>query len=85
LNLAEVYTASGRKLAAADTLARGLHYMPDDMRLQSEIGKLATRRAPVLKFLPRAHLLNRMFGFFRHRVLSRVPRRRWLTVRESEA
>jgi predicted Zn-dependent protease len=84
LNLAEVYTASGRKLAAADTLARGLHYMPDDMRLQSEIGKLATRRAPVLKFLPRAHLLNRMFGFFRHRVLSRVPRRRWLTVRESE-
>jgi tetratricopeptide (TPR) repeat protein len=85
LNLAEVYTASGRKLAAADTLARGLHYMPDDMRLQTEIGKLATRRAPVLKFLPRAHLLNRMFGFFRHRVLSHVPRRRWLAVRESEA
>ena len=85
LNLAEVYAASGRKIAAADTLARGLHYMPDDIRLQSEIGKLAARRPPVIRFLPRAHVLNRMFGFLRHRVMSYVPRRRWLEVRESEA
>jgi tetratricopeptide (TPR) repeat protein len=85
LNLAEVYEASGRKQAAADTLARGLHYMPEDMRLQSEVGKLATRRPPVLRFLPRAHVLNRAFGFLRHRVLSHIPRRRWVTVRQSEA
>ena len=85
LNLAEVYTASGRKMAAADTLARGLHYMPQDMRLQSEIGKLAVRRPPVLKFLPRAHVLNRGFGFLRHSMLSYIPRRRWLAVSESEA
>jgi tetratricopeptide (TPR) repeat protein len=85
LNLAEVYQASGRKQAAADALTRGLHYMPDDMRLQAEIGKLATRRPPVLRFLPRAHVVNRMCGFIRHRVLSHIPRKRWLTVRHSEA
>ena len=85
LNLAEVYQASGRKQAAADTLARGLHYMPTDQRLQGEIGKLATRRPPVLRFLPRTHVLNRICGFLRHRVLSHIPRRRWLTVRQSEA
>lgn len=85
LNLAEVYAASGQKQAAADTLARGLHYMPDDMRLHTEIGKLAIRRPPVVKFLPRAHVVNRAFGFLRHRVLSYVPRRRWLTVTESQA
>ena len=85
LNLAEVYAASGQKQAAADTLARGLHYMPDDTRLQTEIGKLAIRRPPVLKFLPRAHVVNRACGFFRHRILSYVPRRRWLMVRESQA
>jgi tetratricopeptide (TPR) repeat protein len=85
LNLAEIYAASGRRQAAADTLARGLHYLPDDLRLQNEMGKLATRRAPVLGFLPRAHFLNRAFGHIRHRVLSHVPRRKWLTVRESQA
>ena len=85
LNLAEVYNASGRKQAAADTLARGLHYLPDDMRLQGEMGKLAIRRRPVLRFLPRTHLLNRAFGFMRHRLFSYVQRRKWLAVRESQA
>lgn len=85
LNLAEVYAASGRKQAASDALARGLHYIPQDMRLQSEFGKLATRRPPVLRFLPRTHLLNRTLGLVRHRVLSYVPRRKWLMVGESEA
>jgi tetratricopeptide (TPR) repeat protein len=85
LNLAEIYAASGRKQAAADTLAKGLHYLPEDTRLQNELGRLATRRPPVLKFLPRAHVLNRTLGLMRHQLLSHVPRRRWLTVRESEA
>src|SRR5260370_23876490 len=68
LNLAEVYQASGRKQAAADALARGLHYMPDDMRLQSEIGKLATRRPPALTFLPRPHWFHRTLALLRHLV-----------------
>jgi tetratricopeptide (TPR) repeat protein len=85
LNLAEVYAGSGRKMAAADTLARGLHYLPGDMRLQDELGKLAIRRPPILGFLPRTHILNRTFGHLRHRLLSHIPRRKWLTVRESQA
>ena len=85
LNLAEIYAASGRKQAAADALALGLHYIPDDMRLQTEMGKLATRRPPVLRFLPRSHALNQVLGLARHRLLSSLPRRKWLTVRESQA
>ena len=85
LNLAEIYAASGRKQAAADALALGLHYVPDDMRLQTEMGKLATRRPPVLRFLPRSPALNQFLGLARHRLLSSLPRRKWLTVRESQA
>jgi tetratricopeptide (TPR) repeat protein len=85
LNLAEIYAASGRKQAAADALALGLHYVPDDMRLQIEMGKLATRRPPVLRFLPRSHALNQVLGVARHRLMSSLPRRKWLTVRESQA
>ncbi len=85
MNLAEIYAASGRKQAAADALALGLHYLPDDMRLQTEMGKLATRRPPVLRFLPRSHALNQVLGLARHRLLSSLPRRKWLTVGESQA
>src|SRR5690349_2909126 len=35
LNLAEVYLISDRRQAAADTISRGLHYMPDEPRLQA--------------------------------------------------
>ena len=85
LNLAEVYVASGRRQAAADTLALGLHYMPQDTRLLEEYNKLIVRRAPVLKKLPRAHVANRVLGALRHSVLLRAPRRRWLQVQPSEA
>jgi len=85
LNLAEVYRASGRRQAAADTLALGLHYMPQDARLQEEFSKLIVRRVPVFKKLPRSHIANRIFGRLRHAILLRLPRRRWLQVQPSEA
>jgi tetratricopeptide (TPR) repeat protein len=85
LNLAEVYRASGRRQAAADTLALGLHYMPRDTRLLEEYSKLIMRRAPVFKKLPRGHIANRSFGRLRHFILLRMPRRRWLQVQPSEA
>src|SRR5580658_2981340 len=50
LNLAEVYLASGRRRAAADTLARALHRLPHDIRLHEEFGRLMLRRPPVLHF-----------------------------------
>jgi len=82
LNLAEVYLGADRRQAAADTLARGLHYLPYDARLQEEFGKLAARRQPVLWFLPRANPVNRNLGMLRHRVLQHWPRRKWITVGE---
>ena len=85
LNLAEVYVASGRRQAAADTLALGLHYMPHDARLREEFSKLIVRRAPVLKVLPRAHLVNRILGRVRYQFLLHTPRRRWLQVQPSAA
>jgi tetratricopeptide (TPR) repeat protein len=85
LNLAEVYTASGRRQAAADTLALGLHYMPHDARLRDEYCRLIMRRTPVLKMLPRGHVVNRVLGRIRHVILVRATRRRWLQVQPSEA
>jgi tetratricopeptide (TPR) repeat protein len=85
LNLAEVYVASGRRQAAVDTLALGLRYMPQDARLRDEFSRLIVRRAPVLKSLPRAHVVNRMLGRVRHQFLLHAPRRRWLQVQPSEA
>jgi Flp pilus assembly protein TadD len=85
LNLSEVYLCSGRRRAAADTLARGLQYLPHDLRLQSEFGRLLERRSPVLKFLPRSHALNRNLGSLRTRLRNHMPRRKWLVPRESRA
>ena len=85
LNLAEVYLASGRRRAAADTLARALHRLPHDIRLHEEFGRLMLRRRPVLHFLPRANLLNRQLGFLRHHLLLYVPHRKWLAPTESRA
>jgi len=69
LNLAEVYVGADRKQDAADALVRGLRYAPHDLRLKLALDRLATRRAPVLPFLPRAHSMNRNLGKLRHRTL----------------
>jgi tetratricopeptide (TPR) repeat protein len=82
LNLAEVYVSSGRRQAAADTLALGLHYMPHDQRLREEYSRLIVRRAPVFRRLPRGHVLNRVLGRVRHNVLMYMPRRRWVQVQQ---
>lgn len=85
LNLSEVYLSSGRRRAAADTLARGLHYLPHDSRLQAEFGRLLERRAPVLRFLPRDHAVNRNLGHLRFWLVNHLPRRKWLEPTESRA
>ena len=84
LNLAEVYTASGRRQAASDTLALGLHYMPHDVRLQEEFCKLIMRRVPLFKSLPRSHAVNRVLGKLRHLFCLYAPRRRWLHVQQQQ-
>ncbi len=83
LNLAEVYLATDRRQAAADTLGLGLHYLPHDPRLQMEFGRWMMRRPPVLPFLPRTNTLNRHLGTWRHTFLQHVPRRKWVAAGES--
>jgi len=69
LNLAEVYVAADRKQDAADILVRGLRYAPHDQRLKIGLNRLATRRPPVVGFLPRAHKVNRGLGKLRHHAM----------------
>lgn len=69
LNLAEVYVAADRKQDAADTLVRGLRYSPHDLRLKLALDRLAVRRPPVLRFLPRSHAINRGLGRLRHHAM----------------
>jgi len=69
LNLAEVYCGADRKQDAADTLVRGLRYSPHDLRLTLALDRLAVRRPPVLRFLPRCHALNRGLGRLRHHAM----------------
>jgi predicted Zn-dependent protease len=69
MNLAEVYVAADRKEDAADTLVRGLRYAPHDQRLKLALNRLAIRRPPVLRFLPRSHSVNRGLGKLRHQAI----------------
>jgi hypothetical protein len=70
LNLAEVYTSSGRREEALITLDRGLASLGPDARIQKERLKLGRRRSPALPFLDRQNVVNRYLGVLRHRILS---------------
>jgi Flp pilus assembly protein TadD len=69
LNLAEVYSAAGRRGEAVEALQTGLKYARRDVRLTIAMNKLTSRRRPVLSFLGRTHPLNRQLGILRHRAL----------------
>ena len=67
-NLARVHLAFGFRAEALRYLRRGLMIDPGSAELRSELAKLGLRRLPVLRFLPRGHVVNRMLG----RVLRRL-------------
>lgn len=69
LNLAEVYSQSGRRDDAVEILETGLKYARRDVRLNIALNRLIRRRAPVIGFLGRQHPLNRQLGMLRHRTL----------------
>jgi Flp pilus assembly protein TadD len=78
LNLAEIYTAAGRREEALLTLDRARASLGPLPRLQQARLKLGSRRPPALPFLDRQNILNRQLGILRHRVLewmsgSRLP------------
>jgi tetratricopeptide (TPR) repeat protein len=69
LNLSRVLMAGGRKAEGIRYLKRGLMVEPRDATLLVEWRRLGVRRSPVLPFLPRRHLVNRMLGRVRGMVV----------------
>jgi hypothetical protein len=76
LNLARILLAHGKKGEGLKYIRRGLMVDPRHATLLLEWRRLGVRRQPVLGFLPRRHLLNRLLGRLRGRfVRDFVPRR----------
>ena len=69
LNLSRVLMAGGRKAEGLRYLKRGLMVDPRDATLLLEWRRLGVRRRPVLPFLPRRHLANRLLGHVRGMVV----------------
>ena len=70
LNLAEVYTYSGRREEALMTLDRAQASLGPVPCIQKERQKLGCRRPPALPFLDRQNFLNKKLGLLRHYILT---------------
>jgi tetratricopeptide (TPR) repeat protein len=69
LNLAEVYRQAGRHGDAMKTLQKGFVSTGHDLRIRMALEKIGGRRSPILSNLGRGHLLNRILGRLRHRMI----------------
>lgn len=72
LNLAKVYLAIGRRPEALRYLRRGQMIDPGHAAIRDAIVELGLRRVPVLPFLPRRHVVNRMLGSARSLFFDRI-------------
>ncbi|HVP27998.1 MAG TPA: hypothetical protein VMW35_02405 [Myxococcota bacterium] len=68
LNLARVHLDFGFKSEGLRYLRRGLMIDPANQAIARELASLGQRQRPVLRFLPRRHLLNRWLGRIRNRL-----------------
>jgi hypothetical protein len=66
LNLARVYLDFGFKGKGRRFLLRGQMIDPENEAIHRELQRLGERVPPVLRFLPRRHLLNRLLGTVKH-------------------
>jgi len=69
-NLSCVYLEFGRRAEALRYLRRGQMIDPGHAGICQSIGQLGHRKAPIVPFLPRRHLVNRALGTARNLVLS---------------
>ena len=69
LNLAEVYRQAGRDGDAIKALRKGFVSAGRDARIRKALEKIGGRRPPILPSLGRCHLLNRLLGQLRHRMI----------------
>lgn len=67
LNLALVSMLDSDRRQAVAALKKGLAIDPDHSRLQRLARRLGVRRDPVIPFLSRDNILNRILGRWRHR------------------
>lgn len=68
LNLALLHLAFERRAEAMRYLRRGQMIDPGSRAIRDELERLGRRNRPVLRFLPRGHLLNRWLGQARRRL-----------------
>jgi tetratricopeptide (TPR) repeat protein len=64
-NLARVHLAFGFKAEGIRYLRRGLMIDPAHTEIRADLTELGMRSSPVLRFLPRKHLVNRWLGRWR--------------------
>lgn len=69
LNLARVHLDFGFKSEGLRYLRRGLMIDPANQAIAAELARLGQRQRPVLRFLPRRHVLNRWLGRVRSRLV----------------
>jgi len=62
LNVARVYLECGERRRAHKAICQGLRIEKRHAGLLAELKKMGLRRRPLLNFLPRRHVLNRMTG-----------------------
>ncbi|MEZ4278105.1 MAG: hypothetical protein R3F21_00605 [Myxococcota bacterium] len=72
LNLARVYLSVGRRPEALRYLRRGQMIDPGHVAIREAIHELGLRRVPIVPFLPRRHVVNRMLGGVRSLFVDRM-------------
>ncbi len=66
LNLARTHLLTGDRRGAMRAIEEGLRIDPENQDLREYHAELGVRRTPVLAFLARDHVLNRLLGKIRH-------------------
>jgi Flp pilus assembly protein TadD len=72
LNLARVYLSVGRRPEALRYLRRGQMIDPGHQAIREAIHQLGLRRVPIIPFLPRRHVVNRVLGGARSLFVDRI-------------
>lgn len=83
LNLSRIYLAFDFKPEAIRFLRRALMVDPDNSIAQSKLADLGIRRRPLIRFLPRNHVVNRWLGRVQARLLGRPVA--WVATRAQGA
>ena len=67
LNLGRVYLAGGHKRKAVNVFNRGLSIDKNHKGIIEELNKVGVRRNPIVSFLPRKNVLNKLLGSLTHK------------------